>query len=224
MLPMRLIGMLDSPYVRRVAISLEHLGVPFEHEAVSVFSTFERFRGINPVVKAPTLVCDDGEVLMDSSLILQYVEATKAGARSLWPRDAAGLQHALRAVGLALAACEKSAQIIYERNLRPKEAQYEPWLARVTGQLLAAYAGLEREVAGRREAFALARSQETIAAAVAWQFTQSMLAAVVPAASHPALVALSARMEQTPQFAKYPPLGPGVPAGGVQASASPRRG
>jgi glutathione S-transferase len=63
MLPMRLIGMLDSPYVRRVAISLEHLGVPFEHEAVSVFSTFEEFRGINPVVKAPTLVCDDGEVL-----------------------------------------------------------------------------------------------------------------------------------------------------------------
>jgi glutathione S-transferase len=224
MLPMRLIGMLDSPYVRRVAISLEHLGVPFEHEAVSVFSTFEKFRGINPVVKAPTLVCDDGEVLMDSSLILQYVEATKAGGRSLWPRDAVSLRRALRAAGLALAACEKSAQIVYERNLRPKEAQYEPWLARVTGQLLAAYAALEREVAGRREAFALARSQESIAAAVAWQFTQSMLAHVVPAASHPALVALSARMELTPEFLKYPPLGPGVPAGGVQAPASQRRG
>lgn len=221
---MRLIGMLDSPYVRRVAISLEFLGVPFEHEAVSVFSTFEKFRGINPVVKAPTLVCDDGEVLMDSSLILEYAEATKAGGRSLWPRDAAALQHALRAVGLALAACEKSAQITYERNLRPKEAQYEPWLARVTGQLLAAYVGLEGEVASRREAFAVARSQETIAAAVAWQFTQSMLAAVVPAPKHPALVALSARMEQTPEFLKYPPLGPGVPAGGVQASVSQRRG
>jgi glutathione S-transferase len=215
MAPMRLIGMLDSPYVRRVAISLEFLGVPFEHEAVSVFSTFEKFRGINPVVKAPTLVCDDGEVLMDSSLILQYVEAAKAGGRSLWPRDAAGLQHALRAVGLALAACEKSAQIIYERNLRPREAQYEPWLARVTGQLLAAYEGLEHEVAGRKEAFANPRSQATIAAAVAWQFTQSMLAAVVPAARHPALVALSARMEPTPEFLKYPPLGPGVPANGA---------
>lgn len=222
MAPMRLIGMLDSPYVRRVAISLEHLGLAFEHEAVSVFSTFEKFRGINPVVKAPTLVCDDGEVLMDSTLILQYVEAVKSGGRSLWPRDAAGLQHALRAVGLALAACEKSAQIIYERNLRPKEAQYEPWLARVTGQLLAAYEGLEREVAGRRDAFAVARSQETIAAAVAWQFTQSMLAPVVPAARHPALAALSVRMEQTPQFLKYPPLGPGVPAEGVPATSGRR--
>jgi hypothetical protein len=56
------------------------------------------------------------------------------------------------------------------------------------------------------------RRQASIAAAVAWQFTQSMLAAVVPAGSHPELVALSARMEDTPQFRKYPPVGPGVPS------------
>ena len=209
---MRLIGMLDSPYVRRVAISLEFLGVPFAHEAVSVFSTFEKFRGINPVVKAPTLVCDDGEVLMDSSLILQYVESTKTGGDSLWPRDAAERQHDLRAVGLALAACEKSVQIVYERSLRPAEKQHEPWIERVTGQLRAAYAGLEEDVRARRSAFSAPRRQASIAAAVAWQFTQSMLAAVVPAWSHPELVALSARMEDTPQFRKYPPLGPGVPS------------
>jgi glutathione S-transferase len=209
---MRLIGMLDSPYVRRTAISLEFLGVPFEHEAVSVFSTFEKFRAINPVVKAPSLVCDDGEVLMDSSLILQYVESTKTGGGSLWPRDAAERQHDLRAVSLALAACEKSAQIVYERNLRPPSAQYEPWVDRVTGQLLAAYAGLEAHVRARRAAFSEPRRQASITAAVAWQFTQSMLAAIVPAARHPELVALSAHMEATPQFRKYPPEGPGVPS------------
>ena len=72
---MKLIGMLDSPYVRRVAISLNWLGIPFEHQALSVFSTYEQFRAINPVVKAPTLVCNDGSVMMDSTAILQYVEA-----------------------------------------------------------------------------------------------------------------------------------------------------
>lgn len=208
---MRLIGMLDSPYVRRVAISLEFLGVPFRHESVSVFSTFEKFRGINPVVKAPTLVCDDGEVLMDSSLILQYVEAARPGIESLWPKDPAAYQHDMRAVSLALAACEKSVQIVYERNLRPAAAQHEPWVERVTGQLLAAYAALEKEVAQRREAFQRLRSQATITSAVAWQFTQSMIASIVPAAKHPGLVELSGRMEQTPQFLKYPPDGPGVP-------------
>lgn len=209
---MRLIGMLDSPYVRRVAVSLDFLGVPFRHESVSVFSTFEKFKGINPVVKAPTLVCDDGEVLMDSSLILQYVEATRPGIESLWPKDPAAYQHDMRAVGLALAACEKSVQIVYERDLRPASAQHEPWIERVTGQVLAAYAALEREVRHRQAAFQRPRSQAAITAAVAWQFTQSMIAPVVPAAHHPGLVELSGRMEQTPQFLRYPPDGPGVQA------------
>jgi glutathione S-transferase len=206
---MKLIGMLDSPFVRRVAISLELLGVPFEHEAVSVFSTFARFQGINPVVKAPTLVCADGELLMDSSLILQFMEATTE--RSLWPVDPVQLQHAFRAVGLALAACEKSVQLAYERNLRPVEAQYAPWITRVTGQLLAAYAALEQEVTLRPALFETVPCQATITAAVAWQFTQSLLAATVPAAHHPHLVALSARLERTAPFQHYLPAGPGVP-------------
>ena len=156
---MRLIGMLDSPYVRRVAISLEVLGIKFTHEAISVFSTFEQFKSINPVVKAPSLVCDDGEVLMDSSLILQFIEATSASRKSLWSTDRETLQHELRAVSLALAACEKSVQIVYERNLRPSSAQYEPWLTRVTGQLLAAYVELELEVQRRAALFANPHSQ-----------------------------------------------------------------
>ena len=71
---MKLIGMLDSPYVRRVAISLKTLDIPFEHASISVFRGFEAFQAINPVVKAPTLVLDDGEVLMDSTLIIDYLE------------------------------------------------------------------------------------------------------------------------------------------------------
>lgn len=209
---MRLIGMLDSPYVRRTAISLECLGLPFTHEAVSVFSTFEAFQRINPVVKAPTLVCDDGEVIMDSSLILQFVEATKTGGVTLWSRDPKTLQQEMRAVSLALAACEKSVQIVYERKLRPASAQYEPWMQRVSGQLLAAYAALEAEVQRHRARFAEGSNQASITAAVAWQFTQSMLASVVPAERHRGLVALSQRMEATKEFLKFPPDGPGVPA------------
>lgn len=212
---MRLIGMLDSPYVRRVAISLEFLGVTFLHESVSVFSTFEKFQGINPVVKAPTLVCEDGTVLMDSTLILHFVEATQANAFSLWSKNPELLQQEMRAVGLALAACEKSVQMVYERNLRPVEAQYEPWLARIRGQLLAAYAGLEEEIQLRPWVFAQSKSQAAITSAIAWQFTQSMLAALVPASDYPGLLELSERMEDMPEFLKYPPDGPGVPVASV---------
>lgn len=210
---MKLIGMLDSPYVRRVAVSLECLGVPFEHVALSVFSTFEAFRAVNPVVKAPTLVCDDGEVLMESSLILEFIEATRAGGRSLWPHDTRERQHDVRAVGLALAACEKAVQTVYERNLRPAAAQYEPWMDRVRGQLLAACGGLDRDVDRRPGAFG-GFSHASIAAGIAWHFIQAELPALVPASDHPALVKLSLRLEATPEFRKYPPTGPGVPGTG----------
>ncbi|MGD9603446.1 MAG: glutathione S-transferase [Gammaproteobacteria bacterium] len=208
---MRLVGMLDSPYVRRVAITCDCLGVAFVHEPLSVFTTFEAFQRINPVVKAPTLVCDDGEAMMDSSLILQFVEATCSHGRTLWPADARERQHDFRAVSLALAACEKSVQIVYECNLRPPEARYAPWLTRVQGQMRAGFAALEHEVAARPHAFAGA-SHASITAAVVWQFVQSQPAASVHVAGHPALRALSARMEQLPVFLKYPPAGPGVPA------------
>src|SRR5213594_3859437 len=108
--------MLDSPYVRRVAISLQLLGLRFEHRSISVFSTFAQFQQINPVVKAPSFICDDGEVLMDSTLILEYAEALAGLRRSLLPGGAVERQHVLRIIGLALAACEKSVQIVYERD------------------------------------------------------------------------------------------------------------
>lgn len=83
---MQLIGMLDSPYVRRVAIALHYYKLPFEHHPLSVFQDVEAFKQINPIVKAPTLVCDNGEILMDSTLILLYLqklaEARNAGDKA----------------------------------------------------------------------------------------------------------------------------------------------
>ena len=201
---MQLIGMLDSPYVRRVAISLQLLELRFEHQSLSVFRTFPQFQKINPVVKAPTFICDDGEVLMDSTLILEYAEAL-ARPRSLMPAKPQELQHALRVIGLALAACEKAVQIIYERNQRPPEKMHEPWVARVSGQLLAAFGALE-EGLGRRP---LAMDQAGVTTAVAWYFTQQYLPEVVPAANYPNLVAFSAKAEALPEF-KAAPYGDGT--------------
>lgn len=201
---MKLIGMLDSPYVRRVAISLQLLGLRFEHQSLSVFRTFSQFQQINPVVKAPTFVCDDGEVLMDSTLILEYAEAI-ARPRNLMPSDRLGLQHALRVIGLALAACEKSVQIVYERTLRPPEKRHEPWVTRVTGQLLAAYQALEEDVASRPLAVTSSTiDQAGVTAAVCWHFTQQVLHEVVPAVRHPCLVALSSKAEALPEFIAAP--------------------
>ena len=201
---MLLIGMLDSPYVRRVAISLRVLALPFEHRALSVFRTFEQFAAINPVVKAPTLVCEEGTVLMDSTLILDYAEAL-AAPRSLMPRKLPERRAALRIIGLALAACEKSVQLIYERELRPAEKHHEPWVSRVTLQLNAAYRELESEIAGRDIRMESERiGAAHIAAAVAWHFTRQMLPEMIREAEHPRLKLLSAQAERLPAFAAAP--------------------
>ena len=202
---MQLIGMLDSPYVRRAAISLRLLGLVFEHRSISVFSTFEQFQAINPVVKAPTLVCDDGTLLMDSTLIIDHAE-TIVG-RSLMPADAAERLHALRVLGLALAACEKTVQIVYERKLRPLEKQHAPWVDRVRGQLAAAYAGLEAEIPKLpAPAGETAIGQAGLTSAVAWGFTQMMVPEFVAPADYPSLAAFAAAAEKLPAFVALPPV------------------
>ena len=202
---MQLIGMLDSPYVRRVAISLQLLDLHFEHRSVSVFSTFAQFQKINPVVKAPSLICDDGEVLMDSTLILEYVKALAASRKSLMPAGIAERQHALRAIGLALAACEKSVQIIYERNLRPAEKLHEPWVSRVTGQLIAAIEALESALGHEPlEVTSGTINQAGVTVAVAWHFIQLMLPDVVDAPNYPRLGSFSSQAESLAEFKAAP--------------------
>ena len=202
---MVLIGMLDSPYVRRVAISMKLMGVAFEHRPVSVFRHFDEFRAINPVVKAPSLMCDDGSVLMDSTLILDYVEATVSSERRLMPLNVAHRREALRLTGLALAACDKCVQIVYEKEQRPKEKLHEPWLNRVVGQANAAFGELELAAAKARPWLQGARFTAADAAvACAWRFGQLYDSAEVPAIKYPALVAYSKRAEALPEFLSTP--------------------
>lgn len=201
---MQLIGMFDSPYVRRVAVSLHLLDQPFEHRPLSVFSTFEQFSHINPVVKAPTLVTDDGTVLMDSTLILQWVEAQTPGAR-LTPQTPAQRLHDLRLTGLALAACDKAVQTVYEHRLRPAEKQHAPWLNRVGGQLDAAFTALEAEFARMPlAATSQAMTHGSIAAAVAWSFTHLLLPGRVATDAHPHLAAFTEAAEALPPFQACP--------------------
>jgi glutathione S-transferase len=202
---MKLIGMLDSPYVRRVAISMKLMGVPFEHQSLSVFRTYDQFRAINPVVKAPTLVCDDGAVLMDSTLILDYLEGRVIPEKRLMPAEGAARREALRITGLALAACEKCVQIVYEHSQRPEDKRHEPWLERVTGQANAAFAELERD-AQRASPWLQGETLDAsdVAVACAWRFGQYYCAKQVSEALYPRLVAHSGRAEALPEFISTP--------------------
>lgn len=129
---MLLVGMLDSPYVRRAAITGTLLGLKFEHRSVSVFRHMPEFRKINPLIKAPTLVTDDGTVITDSLLVIQHFE--DVAGRSLRPIDSAARVRDLSLTGIGIVAADKAVSVEYERK-RPEDKRYENWQERILAQL-----------------------------------------------------------------------------------------
>ena len=201
---MRLIGMLDSPYVRRTALTLAALDIPFVHQSLSVFRQYSEFAAINPVVKAPTAVTDDGVVLLDSTLIIDYALKTLVGGRTLGPTDPRLIALDVRLTGLGLAVCEKAVQTVYERQLRPVEKQHQPWLDRVAGQLKAALSAIEADIAGADWLLATPLSEAGITLAVAGTFIAEMVSDVVTLSDYPRLAALTAAAEATALFRAWP--------------------
>lgn len=200
---MELIGYLDSPFVRRVAVSARYLGIPYEHRELSIFRDFEEFRAINPLVKVPTLICDDGQTLVDSTLIIDYLESI--AGKSLMPADETDRVRALSIIGTSMVVMEKVAQLIYETRQRPAEVQYAPWIERLEQQLCGALELLESSVGdGSCWVFGDAVTQADITAAIAWRFVQHVVPERMPPDRFPGQVVFSGRAEKLPEFVACP--------------------
>jgi len=202
---MEIIGMLDSPFVRRVAVTARLLGLEYRHRPLSIFSTYDEFRKINPLVKVPTLVCDNGETLVDSTLIIDYLESLPDSSGSLMPQDASERRIALRRVGVALVAMEKVVQLIYETRQRPPELQHVAWVERLNQQLLSAVELMEEAVGdGEHWMFGSKILQPDLSTAIAWRFVQHVVPETVHANDFTGLVRFSERAEALPEFQECP--------------------
>lgn len=142
---MKLIGLFDSPYVRRVAVSMRLQGFAFEHVQLSVFRHIEEMRKINPLVKVPMLVLDSGEKLIESNFILDYLDGEVAADKRLVPASGPLRRQIQQHCAIALIAAEKSVQIAYETKYRPAEFTYPGWAERCGTQLQDAFTLLEAQ-------------------------------------------------------------------------------
>jgi glutathione S-transferase len=197
-----LIGMLDSPFVRRVAVSMNFLGTAFEHRNWSVGKDFELIRQFNPLGRVPTLVQPDGEALIESHAILDFLDERAGPERALMPRAGNDRREALRIVAVATGAAEKGVTQVYETVFRPPEKRHRPWMERCHTQMHAALAELDRvSQAGAGEWLVGNRmTQADITATCVYTFLVDALAINRPAVAYPGLAAIAERCEALAEF------------------------
>ena len=197
---MILIGQYDSPFVRRVGIALTLYGLPFEHRPWSAFGDADKIRPYNPLTRVPTLVLDDGEVLTESHLMLDYLDSLVAADRRMFPTGEPARHQALRIAALATGLGDKSVSLFYEKRLHEKASDL--WVGRCRTQIESVLAALEADRAARPGAYWFGDriGHADVAVAAVLRFLGEAHPGLVPLAGFPALEAHAARLEALPVF------------------------
>jgi glutathione S-transferase len=201
---MILVGQYDSPFVRRVAVTLHHYGLAFTRNPISVFTDAAEMARINPLVRIPSLILDSGEVLIDSAAILDHLDETVGPERALTPHGGPDRRRVLQIVAAATGAVDKAGAVVYERHFHRPEAVNQDWVARCMSQLAGALRILEDQrtahwfVGGRF-------TQADLTTAAMLGYLQLRLPGSLDARWLPRLTALSGICEAMPAFAAARP-------------------
>ncbi len=140
---MILVGQYDSPFVRRVAVALNHYGLAFERQVLSVFQDFDAMLSVNPLGKVPALILSGGEPIYDSRAIVEYLESIAPAARRLTPSDAGPRREMLRIEAVGLGLAEKTYERGIEFSRRSPGTQDPAWVVRLERQIGSALTWLE---------------------------------------------------------------------------------
>jgi glutathione S-transferase len=206
---MFLIGQYDSPFVRRTAIAMRLYGVAFEHRPWSTFGDADKIAPYNPLRRVPTLVLDDGEALIDSTAILDYLDELVGPEKAMIAARGPARRRQLRIIALATGLADKAVSLVYERVLRKEPAKI--WVDRCEAQIGGVLEVLEKERAGVITPywFGAHIGHADIAVACVLRFCGEAHSALFPAARYPELTAHAARCEALPPFQEIvQPLAP----------------
>ena len=198
---MILIGQYDSPFVRRVAVALRHLELPYEHRPWSVWAHADEVAKYNPLRRVPVLVMDDGEALVESSAILDAIDDRVGPSRAMLASSGPERRAGLRVCALATGLADKGVSLLYEHVLRKDDRRSPVWVARCVAQIRAVLGVLETERAARTtEAWLGKFGHADVAVACAFRFTFEAHPTLFARTDYPALAAHSDRCEAMPVF------------------------
>lgn len=196
---MILVGQYDSPFVRRVAIALNHYGMSFERRALSTFQNFEEMLAINPLAKVPALILTDGAELYDSGAIIEYLDGIATTEKRLTPSEDGLRRDMLRAEAVGMGLAEKNYERVIEFLQRSPGTQDPVWIERLERQIDSASRWLDNQLTadwlvGDR------MTRADIAAVVAATHLAEKLPKLYDAAGLPRLEAHRRKCEALPAF------------------------
>ena len=195
---MILIGQYDSPFTRRVGIALKLYNMPFEHRPWSTFGDADKIRHYSPMTRVPVLVLDDGDVLIESHLILDYLDSQVANP--LYPREEPARHRALKIAALATNLSDKAVSLFYELNFH--ETISDLYAGRCRTQIKGALAALEASRAAAKSSFWFGETigHADIAVACTLRHFTDAYPGMVDMADYPALKAHAAKHEAMAVF------------------------
>ncbi|CAI2935555.1 glutathione S-transferase family protein [Aminobacter niigataensis] len=197
---MILIGQYDSPFVRRVGVALRLYGIAFTHEPWSAFGDADKIRAYNPLTRVPTLVLDNGEVLIESHAILDYLDSLAPGGLAMFPIAEPARHQALKVSALAMGLGDKAVSLFYERRLHKEVSTV--WVERCRTQITDVLAVLEADRAGRDSDYWFGDriGHADIGVACVLRFINDAHQGLLNMVDFPALAADAARLEAMPVF------------------------
>ncbi|GAA5539986.1 MULTISPECIES: glutathione S-transferase family protein [Brucella/Ochrobactrum group] len=206
---MILIGQYDSPFVRRVAIAMRLYGLPFEHWPWSTFGDRDRLADYNPLSRVPTLLLDDGDVLIESAAILDYLDEIAEAGKPLIAGHGIERRQALKICALATGLADKAVSLLYEGLLRKEQSPV--WVERCETQIGRVLDVLEQDFSARGSPFWFGNDigHADIAVACALRFVGEAHGHLVDVEKYPALATLAGRCEALAPFQEIvQPLAP----------------
>ncbi len=167
---MRLFGRYNSPYVRRVAVTLQLYGFDYDHDSVIPFGDAKSgLANLNPITRVPVLELEGGECLIDSAAIIDHLDELAGPDHALTPRDGPLRRRVLSLLGVELGIMDKLVSVLYERQFRPREKWHQPWIEACETQISDGFHWLD----GRCEGDWLTGAKMTqadLSLAVFWDF------------------------------------------------------
>jgi glutathione S-transferase len=166
-LPIELIGMMDSPFVRRVAIALRCHGIPYVNIPLSVYRNPELLAAINPLMTVPVLRFGS-EQFIESGLILEWI---RTQVDSPWPKPTSALSQAA-AVSDVIAI--KVGEYYREVGLRVPENRFQPAIARLVRQINAGLHLLNTAAFVEGDGLGMGLNESSVAIATSYAFTKEV--------------------------------------------------